>query len=59
MSWLKVPLFGGLLKVKPTSQLRTVEVRHQVPVLNLGFVHVTWWSRSTIAREARLNGQTK
>ena len=55
MSWLKVPLFGGVLKVKPTSQLRGIEIRRQVPMLSLGLVHVSWWGRETIAREERLN----
>ena len=59
MSWLKVPLFGGVLKLKPTSQLRQIEIRRQVPVLNLGFVHISWWGRDTIAREARFNGEGK
>jgi hypothetical protein len=53
MSWLKVPLFGGVLKVKPASQLRYAEMHHQVPVLNLGLLYVSWWNRQAVERDQR------
>jgi hypothetical protein len=53
MSWLKVPLFGGVLKVKPPSQLRYVEIHHRVPMVNLGVLCISWWNHETVERENR------
>ena len=59
MSWLKVPLFGGVLKLKPASQLRRIEENREIPVLNLGLLYISWWGRETIRREERFEREFK
>lgn len=53
MAWLYIKLPHGTLKIKPRAQLRTVEQTHQVPVLDLGIVVITWWNRAQLRRDAQ------
>lgn len=48
MAWLYIKLPGGTLKVKPRSHLRSLELNHLVPMLDLGFVIFSWWSREQV-----------
>lgn len=55
MSWMTIPLFGGQLKIKPKRQLRYAETKGDVPLVSLGFVCISFWSRKIIEREERAN----
>ena len=46
MSWIRVPLFFGTLKVKPRRHLRREEATGQIPVLRLGSTYITWRPRN-------------
>jgi hypothetical protein len=45
MSWIRVPLYFGTLKVKPRSHLRREEMYGRVPVFRFGRVYLTWKPR--------------
>jgi hypothetical protein len=53
MAWFYLRLPGGALKVKPRAHLRSMEIGGHVPVLDLGFVIISWWSRKQLERDAR------
>lgn len=53
MSWLRIPLMGGEIKIKPNYQMRWVERTGRVPKLNFGFFIVSWWSRDALDRDRR------
>lgn len=52
MSWIRLPLGGGTLRVKPKWQMRSYELEGVVPSLNLGFCIISWWSRAAEKRYA-------
>ncbi|MEO5806655.1 hypothetical protein [Devosia sp.] len=56
MSWVKLPIFDGQLKIKPYSQLRTVEIRRAVPIVRIGAIYISFWNRETIEREDNFLG---
>jgi len=53
MAWLYIKLPRGTLKVKPRSQLRTMELARQVPVLDLGLFVMSWWSDALMQQDER------
>lgn len=53
MAWLYIRLPRGTLKLKPRSQMRTLEIARHVPVLDLGLVVISWWSKDLMLQEAR------
>ena len=50
MSWARIRLGGGVLKIKPRWQLRSVERERRVPVLDLGVVIFAWWSEEALRK---------
>jgi hypothetical protein len=52
MAWLYLKLPGGVLKIKPRSHLRTIEIHRQAPTLDLGFIVLAWWSHAQMIRDA-------
>ena len=42
MSWIRVPLGVGTLKVKPRRHLRRDELDRKVPVIKLGSAYIVW-----------------
>lgn len=48
MSWVRVRLRGGVLKIKPRWQMRRAERERRVPVLSLWIVIVSWWSEDAL-----------
>lgn len=59
MSWLKFPYRGGLVKVKPRWQLRSVEETGRVPSVRLWFLVVSWWDRATLEEYGQLPARWK
>jgi len=53
MAWFYIKLPGGTLKVKPRSQLRSMELARQVPVLDLGFFVMSWWNDAMMRQDER------
>ncbi|MBU1307001.1 MAG: hypothetical protein KKF33_15970 [Alphaproteobacteria bacterium] len=53
MSWLRIPLWGGQVKVKPKYQMRWAERAGLVPKLNFGLFIISWWSRDALERDKR------
>ena len=51
MAWLYIRFPIGTLKIKPRSHLRSDEVARRVPVLDLGLVILSWWSRARMERD--------
>ena len=51
MVYLRLP--GGALKVKPRSHLRSLQIGGHVPMLDLGFVIISWWSHKHLEQDAR------
>lgn len=58
MSWVTIPVLGGYLKIKPRRQLRFAETNGNVPLLDLGIVCISYWSRAVIEREQRATKAT-
>jgi hypothetical protein len=56
MAWFYLKLPGGALKIKPRAHLRSMEIGGHVPVLDLGFVIISWWSRRHLEQDARDRG---
>jgi len=52
MSWVKIRLGSGTLRVKPRSQLRSYETERVVPMLDLGLFVISWWSDAAQQRYA-------
>jgi hypothetical protein len=50
MSWLRIRVGRGVLKIKPRRHMRWAERERLVPMLNLGFVIISWWSDEVIRR---------
>lgn len=50
MSWIRLHLGRGTLRIKPKRQMRSFEVEGVVPTLNLGFCVVSWWSNAAQER---------
>ena len=48
MAWMYIKLRKGTLKIKPRHQMRSMEINRQLPVLDLGLVVVSWWSRKNL-----------
>ena len=42
MSWVRLPLFFGTLKIKPRRHLRRDEISRKIRVMKIGSVYVTW-----------------
>ncbi|KQN72422.1 hypothetical protein DevBK_08570 [Devosia sp. BK] len=53
MAWFYIKLPRGTLKVKPRSQMRTLELARHVPVLDLGFFVMSWWSDAMMREDDR------
>jgi hypothetical protein len=53
MAWLSIPLGRGRLKLRPKSQMRTVELTRRVPVLDLGPIIISWWNAEAVQRDIR------
>ena len=51
MAWLYIRLPRGTLKFKPRSQMRTLEMARHVPVLDLGVIVVSWWSKDLMLQD--------
>ncbi len=45
MSWVRLPLFFGTLKIKPRRQLRREELSRKIPVKKVGSLYFTWRPR--------------
>ena len=56
MAWLYIKLPRGTLKIKPRSHLRSDEIARRVPVLDLGLVILSWWSRARMERDLAERG---
>ncbi|KKB77770.1 hypothetical protein VW35_14005 [Devosia soli] len=52
MSWIKVRLGAGTLRIKPRSQMRSFETEGVVPKLDLGLFVISWWSDAAQKRYA-------
>lgn len=50
MSWARIRLVGGVLKIKPRWHMRTAERLRRVPVLDLGVIIISWWSADALGR---------
>jgi hypothetical protein len=50
MSWLRIPVGGGVLKIKPRWQMRWAERHRQVRVWDLGVVVLSWWTQSDLSK---------
>lgn len=50
MSWARIRLGGGVLKIKPRWQMRTVERERWVPVVDLWVVVLCWWSDEALRK---------
>lgn len=50
MSWLRIPVGGGVLKIKPRRQMRWAERQRKVRVWDLGVVVFAWWTRSDLSK---------
>jgi hypothetical protein len=59
MSWIRLPLVFGTLKIKPRRQLRREEWTHEIPVWRLGSLYFTWRPRSYDRRQPRHNDTEK
>ena len=46
MSWLRLPLFFGTLKIKPRRHLRREEIHRTVPVVKIGNAYFVWKSHA-------------
>ncbi|SEP73049.1 hypothetical protein SAMN05428969_0653 [Devosia sp. YR412] len=55
MAWIYVKLPCGTLKVKPRSHMRRAERFGELPMLDLGVVIISWWSRKRLLRHAKLH----
>lgn len=52
MSYIRLRLPGGTLKLKPQHQLRSSERERRVPVWKLGGLYVVWWPHRFERRSA-------
>jgi hypothetical protein len=52
MSWVRLPLFFGTLKIKPRRHLRRDEISRKIRVMKLGSIYVTW--RPHVSSEKRV-----
>ena len=52
MSHVQVPWFGGVIRIKPTADMRWAEISRLVPRITIGPVCITWWGRDTLAKSA-------
>lgn len=48
MSWARIRIGGGILKIKPRWQMRSAERDHRVPVFDLGLIIIAWWSQESL-----------
>ena len=48
MAWMYIKLSKGTLKIKPRHHMRSMEINRQLPVLDLGLVVISWWSRKNL-----------
>lgn len=51
MSWAKIRVGSGVLKIKPRRQMRRPEREHLVPMLDLGIIVISWWDAATLRAE--------
>ena len=42
MSWVRLPLVFGTLKIKPRRHLRRDELAGEIPVVKIGTAYFTW-----------------
>ena len=42
MSWVRLPLVFGTLKIKPRRHLRRDELAGEIPVVKIGAAYFTW-----------------
>lgn len=54
MAWLKVPMRGGVLKIKPFWQIRRAEREGRIPILHLGLIIFAWWSTERLREYGEL-----
>lgn len=55
MSTITIPLFGAQLKIKRRRAMRYVEHKRQVPLILVGGLCISYWSKRVVEREAKLN----
>lgn len=48
MAWMYIKLSKGTLKIKPRRHMRSMEINRQLPMLDLGVVVISWWSRKNL-----------
>jgi hypothetical protein len=42
MSWVRLPLFFGTLKIKPKRHLRREEIHRKIPMVRIGGAYFVW-----------------
>ena len=54
MSWFRLPLYFGTLKIKSRRHLRREEMHGRVPVLKIGRTYFVWKPRASRKRPTHI-----